>query len=255
MKMVVFSSNTAHLIHLFFEWAAIATGVQLYRRQRAGAGSSGLLQPGEYGILIGCILGAAIGNKLVFWLEFPHLWNVASHDVTAWMSGQSIVGGLLGGLIGVELAKKLTGVTRSTGDNFVMPLIVGTVIGRIGCFLAGLNDGTFGNPTTMPWGVDFGDGIARHPTQIYDMVFVLCWGVILRAIWTKPLADAPGLSFKFYLLGYLCWRLAVDGIKPIPYRYPAGLSRIQWVCLIAILLYLPFILRQLQKKDHDARTA
>jgi len=92
------------------------------------------------------------GVFAIFWLEFPYLWNIAFHDIGTWMSGQSIVGGLLGGLIGVELAKKLTGVNRSTGGDFVMPLMVGTVIGRIGCFLAGLNDGTYGNATTLPWG-------------------------------------------------------------------------------------------------------
>jgi prolipoprotein diacylglyceryltransferase len=236
----VFVPATAHLLHLLFEWAALAAGVQIYRRQSAG----GLLQPGRYAIVIGCILGAAIGNKLVFWIEFPHLWRSLSDDPSVWMSGQSIVGGLLGGLLGVELAKKLIGSRSSTGDQFVLPLMAGTVIGRIGCFLAGLNDGTYGNPTALPWGVDFGDGMARHPTQLYDMAFVLLWGGLLlanRARWR----DKPGLMFKFYLAGYLLWRLLVDAIKPVPYFYPGQLSGIQLVCLAALLCYVPLLVRQL----------
>ena len=41
-------------------------------------------------------------------------------------------------------------------------------VGRIGCFLAGLPDFTYGTPTTLPIGVDFGDGILRHPVQLYE---------------------------------------------------------------------------------------
>jgi prolipoprotein diacylglyceryltransferase len=251
MKTLVLSGDTARLVHLFFEWFAIATGIQLYRWQRSRTGAGGILQPGSYGVIIGCILGAAIGNKLVFWLEFPHLWSSASYDIGIWMSGQSIVGGLLGGLLGVELAKKLTGVRRSTGDDFVFPLMAGMFIGRIGCFLAGLSDGTYGNSTALPWGMDFGDGIARHPTQIYDMLFVSLWGGALMMS-KERWADKPGLLFKCYLSGYLAWRLAVDALKPVPYAYPGGLSGIQWVCLLALICYLPFVMRQFLKQDNYA---
>lgn len=243
MKTIVLSGAAAHLTHLLFEWLAIAVGVQLYRRQRAKGGQTGILQPGHYGVIIGCILGAAIGNKLVFWLEIPQLWAPHWQDVGIWASGQSIVGGLLGGLIGVELSKKWTGIRESTGDNFVLPLVAGTAVGRIGCFLAGLNDGTFGNPTTLPWGIDFGDGIARHPTQLYDIAFVLLVGGLLLKL--RPRFQAkPGLLFKLYLSGYLLWRLAVDAIKPVPYDYLLEFSGIQWVCLLALLCYLPFVVRQ-----------
>jgi prolipoprotein diacylglyceryltransferase len=243
VKTIVLSGAAAHLTHLLFEWLAIAVGVQLYRRQRAKGGQTGILQPGHYGVIIGCILGAAIGNKLVFWLEIPQLWAPHWQDVGIWASGQSIVGGLLGGLIGVELSKKWTGIRESTGDNFVLPLVAGTAVGRIGCFLAGLNDGTFGNPTTLPWGIDFGDGIARHPTQLYDIAFVLLVGGLLLKL--RPRFQAkPGLLFKLYLSGYLLWRLAVDAIKPVPYDYLLEFSGIQWVCLLALLCYLPFVVRQ-----------
>jgi prolipoprotein diacylglyceryltransferase len=158
-------------------------------------------------------------------------------------SGQSIVGGLLGGLLGVETAKKLAGIRRSTGDQFILPLVAGTVVGRIGCFLAGLHDGTYGVPTALPWGVDFGDGVPRHPTQVYDMLFVLGAGALLWR-WRAPLARSPGLAFKLYLAAYLAWRLAVDGIKPVPYAYAFGLSGIQWVCIVALAAYLPFVFLQ-----------
>jgi len=237
---------TAQLVHLAFEWLALAGGVQLYRWQRRRAGQSALLQPGSFAVVVGCILGAAIGNKLVFWIEMPQLWHGVVPDWRLIASGQSIVGGLLGGLIGVEAAKTIAGIRGSTGDQFILPLVAGTVVGRIGCFLAGLHDGTYGVPTRLPWGVDFGDGIPRHPTQVYDMLFVLAAGALLWHA-RAALARSPGLAFKLYLASYLAWRLLVDGIKPVPYAYAFGLSGIQWVCVAALVGYLPVVLAQLAR--------
>jgi len=249
MKAPVLAPETAHTVHLFFEWLALAVGVQLYRWQRRRARQPALLQPGSFGVVAGCILGAAIGNKLVFWIEMPHLWHGVAADWRLIASGQSIVGGLLGGLIGVEIAKKATGIRHSTGDQFMLPIVAGTVVGRIGCFLAGLHDGTFGVPTALPWGVDFGDGVNRHPTQVYDMLFALAAGGLLWR-WREPLGRGSGFAFKLYLAGYLAWRLLVDGIKPVPYAYAFGLSGIQWVCALALLAYLPFVFIQSKELRH-----
>lgn len=246
MKSIALSEPAAHAVHLFFEWLAIAVGVQLYRRQRKKTAGGGILQPGHYGVLLGCILGAAIGNKLVFWLEVPHLWSAHWNEPAAWSGGQSIVGGLLGGLLGVELSKAWLGIKESTGDNFIVPLAIGTAIGRIGCFLAGLHDGTYGMATGLPWGVDFGDGVLRHPTQLYEIAFVLMLAAGIG--WARRSRPLPsGLAFKAYLWSYLLWRLAIDAIKPVPYDYPLGLSGIQWLCIVALTAYTPPFLRQLMK--------
>ncbi|MBS1143993.1 MAG: Prolipoprotein diacylglyceryl transferase [Proteobacteria bacterium] len=232
----------AALVHGLFEAAALAIGAALYRVNKRRAGGPGILAPGEFAVAVGCVFGAAIGNKVVFWIELPHLFMQYWPTPAVLFGGQSMVGGLLGGLIGVEIAKKLTGITRSTGDAFVMPVLLGLAIGRVGCFLAGLEDGTFGVATELPWGIDFGDGIRRHPTQLYEIAFagLLAWAL---AHWRERLADRPGLSFKLMVVAYLAWRLAVDGIKPVPYVYPLGLSGIQWVCLLALMAYLPATVR------------
>jgi phosphatidylglycerol---prolipoprotein diacylglyceryl transferase len=233
----------AALTHGLFEMAALTLGTAFYRYSRRSAGT-GFLQGKEFAVTIGCIFGAAIGNKLVFWIEMPHLlvqfWNTPQLV----LGGQSMVGGLLGGLIGVEIAKKLNGITRSTGDAFVFPVLVGLMIGRVGCFLAGLADGTFGNPTELPWGIDFGDGIRRHPTQLYEIAFAGGLALVLSG-WRDRLADRPGLLFKLMLVSYLGWRLAIDGLKPVPYAYPLGWSGIQWVCLLGLLVYAPLSRREL----------
>jgi phosphatidylglycerol---prolipoprotein diacylglyceryl transferase len=89
------------------------------------------------------------------------------------VGGKTIVGALVFGLISVEIMKRYIGLRPSTGDLYAIPLALGIAIGRIGCFLTGLSDNTYGIPTRLPWAVDFGDGIPRHPTQLYEIAFLL----------------------------------------------------------------------------------
>jgi prolipoprotein diacylglyceryltransferase len=240
---VIDDPATAAAVHGGLEWLAMLVGARYYIRLRRQAGLPPALAGPGFAVLAGLLLGAGLGNKAVFWIEQPALW--AEHGGWAGFlrGGQSLVGGLLGGLIGVEIAKKLAGVRQSTGDVFVFPILLGIMIGRVGCFLAGLHDDTYGLLTALPWGVDFGDGIRRHPTQLYEIAFAGLLWMALRRLQARCAAE-PGLLFKLLLSSYLVWRLAVDGLKPVPYVYPLGLSGIQWVCLIALVLYLPLAVRQ-----------
>ena len=232
-------------IHSAFEWVAVFIGARLYLRA-ARSSLADLGRTHNFTIILGCVLGAAVGDKAVHWIYRADQWPLLAEHPWLIFQGQSIVGGLLGGLIGVEIGKKCVGVTESTGDRFVIPILVGILIGRIGCFIAGLQDDTYGIPTHLPWGVDFGDGVSRHPTQLYDMAFALV-ALALLAAWRPVLARASGLEFKLMLVGYLLWRLLIDGLKPVPYAFIGGLSGIQLVCAIALVLYVPLLLRQLRR--------
>ena len=107
-----------------------------------------------------------------------------------------------------------------------------TAIGRIGCFLTGLDDHTYGIPTSLPWGVDFGDGIPRHPTQIYEIIFLLLLAAMIVRRSQQP--HENGDLFKLFMVGYMAFRLLVDFLKPGV--TVAGLSLLQWAC-VAVLVY------------------
>jgi phosphatidylglycerol:prolipoprotein diacylglycerol transferase len=192
-------------------------------------------------LLAAATVGAALGSKLLAlaWNPFPVLVHP---DLRVLMAGKTIVGGLLGGLATVEIAKKWVGETTPTGDLYVFPLIVGIGVGRIGCFLTGLADDTYGNPTRLPWGIDFGDGIARHPTQLYEIAFlaVLAGALAWRARRPYPRGDL----FKLFMAGYLGWRLAVDFIKPAHVTL-LGMTPIQLACLAGLVWYAPHLPRLL----------
>lgn len=184
-------------------------------------------------IFIGAAAGAFIGSHLVGIFENPDL--LSHMGFIYFMGNKTIVGGFLGGLIGVELTKKKIGVTVSSGDLMVYPLILAMIIGRTGCFLAGLEDGTYGVPSNLPWAIDFGDGIRRHPTNLYEILFwMFLWMILYGYEHYGRLTD--GSRFKIFIVSYLIFRLSIEFIKP-DYFFNFGLSAIQLVCIAGLLYY------------------
>lgn len=234
--------------HTVFELLAYAVGFQTYLLIRRRDRSNALGVDQNLWLIVACVFGAFFGSKILAWLESAPQYWAHRHQVEAWIGGKTIVGGLLGGWIGVEIAKKLMRITTRTGDAFVFPLILGIAIGRIGCFLAGLADHTHGIATTLPCGVDFGDGISRHPTQLYEIAFVLVLGIVL-ALTPHGSRQRSGDRFRWFMLGYLLFRFLVEFIKPRDIIPLVGLSAIQ----IASLAGAAVAAAQLLSGSHSRR--
>ena len=205
-------------------------------------------------IMAGGLIGGIVGAKLLAILQhIDLLWTGEANWLGLLIGGKTIVGALLGATFGVEVTKKIIKVPTSTGDAFAYPLIVGTAIGRIGCFLTGLSDQTYGTPTSLPWGIDFGDRIVRHPTQLYEVVFLLGLLVFLRYIISPDRLNLtsiriiPGDLFRFYMVGYLSFRWAIDFIKP-DFHPLLGMSAIQIACLCGLVYYRNAMRRLLELK-------
>jgi phosphatidylglycerol:prolipoprotein diacylglycerol transferase len=228
--------------HPVMEVIAYSGGFQLYLVIRRRWPRASVPFEQNLWIIVGAIFGALVGSKLLAWTEswpdYAHAFSREGFAVLA--GGKTIVGGLLGGWAGVEIAKRAMHITYSTGDAYVFPLILGMSVGRVGCFLTGLPDHTYGNHTGVPWAVDFGDG-PRHPTQLYDIVFLLLLGVVLlvRMRWAYP----NGRIFRLFLLAYCAYRFAIEFIKPT-YRPYIGLSAIQLACLGGVIACAISMLRR-----------
>lgn len=221
--------------HVVFETLAYAAGFRVYLRLRERAGDA-LNETDRWWVIAAAALGAVAGSKLLYWFEDPRLTLAHWSDPAYLMGGKTIVGALIGGLIAVELIKLRLGIRQRTGDLFAVPLCVGMAIGRIGCFLTGVEDYTAGTATALPWGVNFGDGIYRHPTQLYEALFVLALGAFLWRRMRRP--QAPGEIFRMFMAAYFGFRLACDFLKP-DVRVLLGLSSIQWACALMLAYYSP----------------
>src|SRR4051812_28778034 len=112
--------------HAVLEVIAYAVGFQIYLRSRnrftGGADGESVSFERMMWVIVGCVIGALIGSKLLAWVESIDEYWPRRFEPAAWMGGKTIVGGLLGGWIGVEIAKKILRIRRSTGDSFVFPI-------------------------------------------------------------------------------------------------------------------------------------
>ncbi len=190
--------------------------------------------------LTAAILGAVAGSHLLGaledvprWIAYPGFWKYLYGNKT-------LVGGLVGGLILVELAKKWSGEKRPTGDLYTFPLLLGMISGRIGCFSTGVYEETYGVPTSLPWAMNLGDGIPRHPVALYEILFLLLLRAILSFV-NRRYKLVPGALYKLFLMSYLLFRFMLDFIKP-GWRYCLGLGSIQLTCLAGLIYYYRYIL-------------
>ena len=228
--------------HFVFELLAYSAGFRyyLYLRKRQGDAIS---DEGRWWIFLAAVVGGLVGSRVVGFFEHPLTSNPAEWAYRM-LSSKTILGGLLGGLVAIEITKKRLGITTSSGDLMTYPIILGMAIGRAGCFLAGLNDGTYGVATTLPWGIDLGDGISRHPTSLYEILFLIILGLALYLL-ERRYSLQDGARFKLFLASYLVFRFAIDFLKP---AYPIlfYLTSVQVAALCGVVYYRNVFIRPLR---------
>lgn len=213
---------------------AVLTSSWLLRR---GQRSLPMSRGEKLAVALGAFTGAMLGAKLPFVLgDWDGLW-----DGTAWFAhGKTIMTGLAGGYLGVELAKWTCAIRTKTGDTFAIPVASAVAIGRVACFQAGC---CYGRPTRLPWGVVFPsahDAVPRHPTQLYESAFHLLMVVLLVWLVRRPGGVGPhlrGQLVKLYILAYLAYRFASEFLRPEP-SWMAGLTVYQWTALALAPIFI-----------------
>jgi prolipoprotein diacylglyceryltransferase len=158
------------------------------------------------------------------------------------MIGRSILGALAGAILAVEAFKAARGIKGSTGLIFVPTFCTLVAVGRIGCALSGLDDNTYGTPTRLPWGHDFGDGIPRHPVALYESLSMAVFlaMTLLALARRSPLFLAKG----FYLMVgfYAAQRFLWEFFKP--YAPLVGPFNLFHLTCLALLAYAGVMLRK-----------
>lgn len=230
-------------IHLIFEYLAFFIAFRYYVMLKRNVVDP-IPKSNRLSIIVGAALGALIGSRLVGWLENPLL--IGNMSFIQLMNTKTIMGGLFGGLLGVEWTKKIIGEHQSSGDLFVFPIILGIIIGRCGCFLSGIKDFTYGIPTDFFLGLDLGDGLLRHPLALYEIGFLSALFVLLM-YHQKSLKNQHGLLFKVFMIAYFSFRFWIEFWKPNTFLF-LGLSSIQYLCLICLGYYY----RTLRRLIHHA---
>jgi phosphatidylglycerol:prolipoprotein diacylglycerol transferase len=192
--------------------------------------------------IVGAILGARISH-FVFW-DLKTLLADPLVFFLFWDGGESITGGLAGGVLAafLYLRRRRANFWRYLAASSPA-ILVGQAIGRVGCFL---NGDAWGIPTTLPWGVSepkFGTlvpGFVRdhlvpspawvwsvnhgytapsavatvplHPTQLYESLgdLLLAW-LVIRLVSSLRRQDGPWPKvFWLHLGGYSLLRFGLE---------------------------------------------
>ena len=223
-------------IHLAFDVLAACSSLLMtvfaYRWRLADAGAR--IERAGYGYALALVAGAAIGG---FGFGSLNLW--LSGEVAV---ARSIIGALVGAIIAIECFKAARGMKGSTGIIFVPAFCTSVVVGRWGCFFAGLDDRTHGIATALPWGRDFGDGVLRHPVQLYESFALAAFLVWLLLRLRSP--DSFVMRNGFYLMAgfYGAQRFLWEFLKP--YAAIFGPFNLFHFLCIGLMIYAGAMMRR-----------
>lgn len=163
-------------------------------------------------------MGILLGAKLPVFL----LNGVNASSV---LSGKSLLGGLLGAFITINLYKYFSHQqAEAFGGRFAIPLAVAIGFGKIGCWL----NGCCGGPFVIP-------------IQLLESAFQFAIAVALYLFYVKT--KRSELLFPLYLLSYLLMRFCTEFIRTGSV-YAFGLTLYQ----LASLVFMPIVLFILYKR-------
>lgn len=177
----------------------------------------------------GAVLGAyglQLPADLLGWNAPPPPGGAADPGLP--LGGRTVLGGLIGGWLAVELGKRAGGIRAPSGDAFALPLALALGCGRIGCTFAGCCAGT---PCSEAWWVlHDAAGVARVPVQLVEAAFHFAIASVLLG--TRALR---GRRLAAYLTGYAILRFLLERVRQNPV-VALGLTWHQFLALGLLVL-------------------
>jgi phosphatidylglycerol---prolipoprotein diacylglyceryl transferase len=160
-------------------------------------------------LLIIVLLSGLIGARLYHvFSEIGFYWIHPELIFAIWNGGLGIFGAVLGGVIGLEIGRRLlripTNILRLL-DWLAPSVVLGQIIGRLGNLF---NYEAYGYATNLPWKMFVPEqfrlnGVETsaffHPLFLYEMVFN---ALVLAILWRigKKISPAGALFFAYLLL-------------------------------------------------------
>lgn len=203
---------------------AIAAAIGLTARRW---GSSDLVvDVALWGVPAG-LIGARIYSVATSWDQVvpDHWWG----PFAIWEGGLSIWGGIAGGALVGAWRLRRAGVDIPRFMDAVAPgLLIAQAIGRVGNYF---NQELFGEPTTLPWGLEIApehrpaeylDVATFHPMFLYEGLFTAALAGVLILVGRSGRVRSPGL-FALYVAGYSGFRVVAELGRTDPSHHVLGL--------------------------------
>ncbi|BBD98980.1 prolipoprotein diacylglyceryl transferase [Sphingobium amiense] len=184
-------------------------------------------------------LGIIIGGRLAYVIFYqPEILAHPLDIFKLWNGGMSFHGGAVGvslGILYMGWKEKLNWLRIHDYVACVVPF--GLFFGRLANFV---NGELWGKETDVPWAIIFPTGgpFPRHPSQLYEAALegVLLFLILAYAFWRTKARYEPGKLVGIFLLGYGCFRFAVEYFREadaqlMEFAARTGLHMGQWLCL------------------------
>ncbi len=169
---------------------------------------------------VAVVVGARLGHVISSWGYYS---SFPLQIFAVWNGGMAFHGGFIGLVAaGWWFAKKKKIRFYDLADIVVIPAALALAFGRIANFL---NGEFYGTPTSLPWGVKFGNiSEFRHPVQIYEaiknfVIFVVLWQLLQQ----RKLKLPKGFLFWLFVFLYGSMRFVLEFVKVVP-DYALGLT-------------------------------
>ena len=213
--------------------------------------------------LVASVFGARMLYVLEHLAEFRREWTSV---LALWQGGLTLYGGIVAGTFaGLVTARRMRLPVWITADALTPSLALGTMFGRIGCFLNGC---CYGRPTELPWGVvfphdsfaylEFGDQPV-HPSQLYNALAGLILFLLFKVL--RPRFRVPGVMFWTFIVVFALVRIPLDLTRTyerdavILQLGPADVSESQFMSVGLILFGALMILRLRRNAPRDTTPA
>ena len=240
--------------HTIASMAAIIVAVVLAAR---GARQKGISPNEIYSLTPWLLIGGIVGARMFHVVDH---WNYyagnPSQIIMIQEGGSAIWGALVGGLIAIVAYVKMRHLQLGRFfDTLVPALLIGQIIGRIGC---AINRDAWGGPTNLPWGFIYINsgasipwnliGIPTHPYPVYEMI----WNglVLLLLIKIHSRFKMDELMFFSYLLLYSMGRLILTLVRQENVLF-WGLQEAQVVGVMVIIGAIGGFIYLFKKQRHS----
>ncbi|MHB1132372.1 MAG: prolipoprotein diacylglyceryl transferase [Chloroflexota bacterium] len=242
-ELLQIGSFTLRSYSLITELGIIIGVLAAYRAaRRHNIGKDAFIDVAIWAVLCG-IIGTRLYYVMVNW-ELERYAEEPLRVFASWEGGLIFQGAIPGGLLGIFIAIRRTGLSFLQVTDFgAIGLSIGHAIGRWACFFNGC---CYGSATDLPWGVTF--PFFDHPVQptmIYEsianfFIFAILWRFDAR----KPL---PGYTLALYLVLYSTVRFLDEFTRGDPADMVGGLRLAQVVSLLTFAVGLSIMLALRQR--------
>lgn len=206
-------------------WVAALMLARAFERQGIGH------RQHAYSLVLWSTAWGFLGAKAYYLLE--QLPSLTIHDFGG--MGFTWYGGLLAGTTAaIIMTRRWRMPLGAVAGAMAVPLSVAYAIGRLGCLVSG--DGTYGRPTSLPWGMTFPNGVVAtevpvHPTPLYEAIAAL---LIAALLWRAGRRIGGPALFGWYLVLSGAARFVVEFLR-INDPVVAGLTQPQLWAMASIV--------------------